>query len=253
MYRELNPEEVIKTIGKLEQRIADRFPDSGLRKVCQELLAVAEESNEKIQWIKQPILVLRVGIAAFILLVMIGIMMSVYALPVHWGNFTGGELLQILEATTNELVLIGAALFFLFTLEARVKRSRALKVLFVLRSIAHVIDMHQLTKDPNRNPQQDTEHSPKVGLTKFELMRYLDYCSEMLALVGKIAALYAQVNRDEVVLNTINDVESLSSDLIQQLWQKITILHTENEETEREERGEKRVVVGNGGEKEKAG
>ena len=51
MYRELNPEEVIKTIGKLEQRIADRFPDSGLRKVCQELLAVAEESNEKIQWI----------------------------------------------------------------------------------------------------------------------------------------------------------------------------------------------------------
>jgi hypothetical protein len=34
------------------------------------------------------------------------------------------------------------------TIETRVKRRRALRAIHELRSIAHVIDMHQLTKDP---------------------------------------------------------------------------------------------------------
>ena len=46
------------------------------------------------------------------------------------------------------MVLIGAAIFFLVTLETRVKRRRALAALHELRAIAHIIDMHQLTKDP---------------------------------------------------------------------------------------------------------
>jgi len=39
---------------------------------------------------------------------------------------------------------------FLTTLESRVKRARALAMIHELRSIAHIIDMHQLTKDPER-------------------------------------------------------------------------------------------------------
>ena len=58
------------------------------------------------------------------------------------------ELVQALEAGINDVVLIGAAIFFLVTLETRVKRRRALKAIHELRAIAHVIDMHQLTKDP---------------------------------------------------------------------------------------------------------
>jgi hypothetical protein len=155
------------------------------------------------------------------------IVFTIQQMPVQWGNFNLGELLQILEATTNEIVLIGAALFFLFSIENRVKRGRALKALYALRSIAHVIDMHQLTKDPSRDPLHDTKSSPKVALNPFQLVRYLDYCSEMLSLVGKIGALYSQVSRDEVVLSTINELESLTSNLSALLWQKITILHAE--------------------------
>jgi len=43
----------------------------------------------------------------------------------------------VLEAGINDIVLIGAGIFFLGTLEVRVKRSRALKALNELRAIAH--------------------------------------------------------------------------------------------------------------------
>ena len=39
-------------------------------------------------------------------------------------------------------------MLFLFSLEGRLKRRTALRMLHRLRSIAHVVDMHQLTKDP---------------------------------------------------------------------------------------------------------
>jgi hypothetical protein len=229
MYRSLDSQKVVLTLQVLEKRIAERFPTSSLRSVCQELIQIGEESKEKLAWIARPLVALRVGISVLILGAVMAIVASVYRLEVHWGNFNLGEMLQILEATTNEVVLIGAAIFFLFTIESRVKRARSLKALYELRSVAHVIDMHQLTKDPSRDPSLNTASSPKVPMTRFQLIRYLDYCSEMLALVGKLAALYAQVSRDEVTLNTINEVESLCSNLTGQLWQKITILHAEKQ------------------------
>jgi hypothetical protein len=95
-----------------------------------------------------------------------------------------------------------------------------------LRSIAHVVDMHQLTKDPAfvLSNIKSTDASPKRGLTKEELTRYLDYCSEMLALVSKIAALFAQNIEDPVVLAAVNDLESLTQGLSGKIWQKIMIL-----------------------------
>ena len=52
----------------------------------------------------------------------------------------------------------GIAAFFFLTLETRLKRQRALKAIRELRSLAHIIDMHQLTKDPERiaEPMTDT-------------------------------------------------------------------------------------------------
>jgi hypothetical protein len=44
------------------------------------------------------------------------------------------------------------ALLFLFTVENRIKRSRALKSLYVLRSLAHIIDMHQLAENHDPRP-----------------------------------------------------------------------------------------------------
>ena len=56
------------------------------------------------------------------------------------------------------------------------------------------------------------------------IWRYLDYCSEMLSITGKIAALFAQSVNDDVVIDGVNDIENLSSNLSRKIWQKITLI-----------------------------
>jgi hypothetical protein len=58
-----------------------------------------------------------------------------------------------------------------------------------------------------------TAASPKRSMTQFELNRYLDYCAEMLALIGKLAALYGDHVRDGVVIDAVNDIENFTSSL----------------------------------------
>lgn len=71
-----------------------------------------------------------------------------------------------------------------------------------------------------------TASSPERALTRFELTRYLDYCSELFSLTSKVAALYVQYLNDAVVLNAVNDIETLAASLSNKVWQKIMILDT---------------------------
>jgi hypothetical protein len=100
-----------------------------------------------------------------------------------------------------------------------------------LRALAHIIDMHQLTKDPERIMRRGptTASSPRQGMTPFELSRYLDYCTEMLSLTGKLAALYVQQFDDSVALSAVNDLEDLCTGLSRKIWQKIMVLQTISE------------------------
>jgi hypothetical protein len=140
--------------------------------------------------------------------------------PEIFGVFQG------VEAAANMVVLVGAALFFLVTLESRMKRRQSLRDLHAFRSIAHVIDMHQLTKDPSivLEPGPQTDSSPVRTMNRFELSRYLDYCSEMLSLNSKLAALYAQNLPDPVIIEAVKDIEQLTTNLSSKIWQKITII-----------------------------
>ena len=63
-----------------------------------------------------------------------------------------------------------------------------------------------------------------LKLTPLLLNRYLDYCSEMLSLTGKIAALYVQQFDDSVSLVAVSEVEQLTTGLNNKIWQKIMIL-----------------------------
>jgi hypothetical protein len=237
-YLALNPEHIVGTIKRLEGRIAERFPEAGLVRVCNELASVADQMVERAQWIGRPVLWLR--------LLSWGICLTVVSLTVYmlWSLGVTSEDLQIAavkgnrftaivtftEAAMNDVLLIGAALFFIFTIEKRYKRSRALKALHELRSIAHIIDMHQLTKDPHRviaKPLFTGEGlSPKLNMTAFQLRRYLDYCSEMLSLTGKIAAVYVQQFDDAVAMASASELEALAGDLSNKIWQKILILES---------------------------
>ena len=121
--------------------------------------------------------------------------------------------------------LTGAAIIFLFALEGRWKRQQALGDLDELRSIIHVIDMHQLTKDPSSTSPLSgaTASSPQRTLTAPELVRCLDYCSEMLSLAAKVAAIYAQSSKDPTVIEASSDLQQITANLSAKIWQKINI------------------------------
>jgi len=53
---------------------------------------------------------------------------------------------------------------------------------------------------------------------------YLDYCSELLSLIGKVAALCAEESRDSLVLTTVSDLETLTTGMSRKIWQKISLL-----------------------------
>jgi hypothetical protein len=86
--------------------------------------------------------------------------------------------------------------------------------------------MHQLTKDPAAlsDDFKPSAHSPTRTLSAADLSRYLDYCSEMLSITGKLAALYAQSVNDDVVVQAVNDVENLGTNLSRKIWQKIMMI-----------------------------
>jgi hypothetical protein len=225
--RSLDPGKVLETARLLRRRIEERFAGSGLARVSGELVALTELTERRCAWIGRPNWWLRAGagvvIAAIVASLVAGVVALVAAAEMS-RDLVG--ILQGTEAALNEVVLIGAAIFFLVTIETRIKRARALKALHDLRALAHVIDMHQLTKDPDRVRQRGptTASSPTHALSHFELSRYLDYCSEMLSILGKVAALYAARLSDSVVLDAVNEIEDLTTSLSTKIWQKITIL-----------------------------
>lgn len=227
MYRHLNADHIIQTISLLRTRIEERFPSSGLSKVVGELQRIGDESVERSAWMQKPNLALRLGIWSMVALLLAVVVTGLVSLQVSTKVQTFVELVQMIESGINDLVFIGLAIFFLSSLEVRVKRKRALAAIHELRSLAHIIDMHQLTKDPERilvhGP--DTKSSPKRTMTNFELVRYLDYSSEMLSLIGKLAALYGERFDDPVALAAVDEIESLTTGLSRKIWQKIMIVH----------------------------
>ncbi|GAB4580707.1 MAG: hypothetical protein Fur0022_34490 [Anaerolineales bacterium] len=188
--------------------------------------------------INKPHWILRVGIVTLIGILVFALGLLFWEVEVEVGTIGLVELLEAINNGVNDIVLIGAGIFFLFTLETRLKRQRALTALHELRALAHIIDMHQLTKDPERVQSRwiRTASSPENAMTVFELSRYLDYCSEMLSVIGKIAALYVQDFHDAPAMAAVNEIEDLTNGLSRKIWQKIMILHTLENESRNEQR-----------------
>ncbi len=229
MYRTLHPDKIAETLATLEQRIRERFPDASLTRVAAEVTGLARQAHTRCTALARPNYGLRLLSAAVMALGICAIALLGYSASTMRDLQASTEvfgMMQGIDAGLNMLIVVGGALFFLVTLETRIKRRAALRHLHELRSIVHVVDMHQLTKDPSIliGEAHDTPHSPKRTMTPFELTRYLDYCSELLSLTAKIAALYAQSSTDPQVIDVVNDVERLTSNLSAKIWQKITLV-----------------------------
>ncbi len=228
-YRSLDPDKIVSTLETLRVRIEERFANRGIVSVCDELIEIGRRDAGRARRLAKPAYLMRIGIA--LILVAAGLILAygVYTYRTPDLDADPFHAFQGVEAMLNITILSGAGIWFLLNLEARVKRARILADLHELRSIAHVIDMHQLTKDPTRITGTDdglsTQSSPVRDMSAFELSRYLDYCAEMLSITGKLAALYTSASRDGLVIQSVNEIEELTTNLSRKIWQKIMILH----------------------------
>lgn len=222
---------VLETVELLRDRIGARFPGRGLHRISEHLLTLVAEvaastrnARGRRSWLRP---LSRVGIAVVVLVTVALLALAVDATladapedRLQW--------VPLLESLVNDLVFAAIAIWFLLSVPERLQRAALLEQLHHLRSLAHIVDMHQLTKDPERlRPgYQQTARSVPINLTLDELEHYLDYCSELLSLIGKTAALCAEESRDAVVLDTVSTVETLTVSLERKIWQKIGVLTT---------------------------
>ena len=216
---ELQSNEVTKTLERLLERIFERFPKSGLSRVCIDLIEISKDTQEVSAWIVKPNLPIRLAITALMLVVGFALGYTLLKFQPSSSSLSVQDLVSLIESATSELVLLTAGIFSLITIETRIKRARVIDAINNLRAVAHIIDMHQLTKAPG---------SSSHGLSDVLLARYLDYCSEMLSLVSKIAFLYVNNFDDGDANRSVNELEDLTSGLSRKIWQKITIILDQN-------------------------
>ncbi|QIA20784.1 MAG: hypothetical protein E5V72_21065 [Mesorhizobium sp.] len=227
-YRTLDSKLIIETAERLEKRVAERFPHAGLRGVAIELVSLSRDLAKAAKALEAPIWWLRgVVIAAIaagaLIFLFVGTILPLGRIS---GTDDAVQSVQGIESLINMIILAVLGFLALIRTEERIKRKRVFRKLHGLRSLIHVIDMHQLTKDPAALSTEfkPTSHSPARITDRADLARYLDYCSEMLSITGKVAALFAQSVNDNVVVDGVNDIESLSSNLSRKIWQKITLI-----------------------------
>jgi hypothetical protein len=223
MLRQLKDDKILETAEKLRVRVADRFPDSGLSSVAAELVQVTREAVDRAASIRRPNYWIRGGL----------ILVGVVALGgIVWEFATSPDLktavkdsLALLDAYKGLGVYLVAAVVFLVTLEIRWKRRKALRAVHELRAVAHLIDMHQLNKAPERIGTKDGPRMENGQLmTKDEVGYYLHYCTELLAIVSKIGQLYIQDFPDTAATTAVDHCESLATGLSSKIWQKIMII-----------------------------
>lgn len=220
---QLREDKLLQTVEKIGEQIRTRFPDSGLSKLATEVVLITRDALVRAAAIRRPNLWLRAGLGLLAVIAIGGIV--TYSESRHDGRTTWQTALSFLdEAKGSAAVLTGAAIF-LVTLETRIKRGRALRAVHELRAVAHIIDMHQLTKDPDK--LGDPAGPLMVGARPMDvdaMGRYLHFSTELLAVVSKIGQLYIQDFSDPQSLAAVDQFENLTTGLSTKIWQKLAIL-----------------------------
>ena len=140
-----------------------------------DLDAIARRTADTVAWIGRPILPLRVAVGLLLALLAAGAwLLAATVLRVEVGPMRLTEIvLDLAETAVNDLVYAAIAIFFLWSFPERACSGVGCSTcLHQLRSTAHVIDMHQLTKDQsssspagNAHPleEHEAQHDPRPG------------------------------------------------------------------------------------------
>jgi hypothetical protein len=217
------------TVAQLERRIHARFGERGLTKAVRDLgqlvVLVQTEAGESHVRLRRTTLAARTTSITIIGATLFALVFGLRSAVTQGLEQTAGWV-PLVESVINDLVFAAIAVLFLWAMPERLERRTLLRLLHRLRSLAHVIDMHQLSKDPEQvSPTYvPTAQSVRHGLDADKMYHYLNYCSEMLSLTAKTAALCGEHTSDGVVLETISTIETLTTELSNKIWQKISLL-----------------------------
>lgn len=229
-YERLALDPVRATAVRLLERMEARIPGRDLINVGRELIRLIDDvgagASETRGRLRTARVVSRIGLALVIAgAIALFVVAARDAFTRHEPE-SSVDWIPLIEAAINDLVFVAVAVFFLHSVPDRLERSRLLTLLHRLRSLAHIVDMHQLAKDPERlrNSFRPSAKSIDVGLDRNQMEAYLEYCTELLSLVGKSAALCAEESRDSVVLDTVRAIETLTTSMAREIWQKISLL-----------------------------
>jgi hypothetical protein len=205
--RHLDAHKLIRTSAELERWITKEFHEAHLAVVAREVHAFAQEAVAKAEKIRQPIWPLRLGIWTVLVLALAG---AVHGVVTH----EMADTLRFLDTTKGAAVYLSVFGAIFIGLEIRWKRHRALKAVAEIRALAHIVDMHQLAKDPPI--EQFRENGQQV-----KILEYLHACTALLALLSKVAQFYVENFPDPVATNAVNDFELITTGLSNKIWMKI--------------------------------
>ncbi|MFM7594479.1 MAG: hypothetical protein ACKO85_22015, partial [Isosphaeraceae bacterium] len=150
---QLDPAKILATSATLALRVDERFPESGLAKLASELAEIARGTVRNIERSGRQIPILRFGVLFFIFVSILLISLMTRYVHLNWESLTNiddpGDLIQAIQATIETTVFIAATIAFFFGWENRIRRRRAMVALHELRTLAHLVDIHQLNKTPD--------------------------------------------------------------------------------------------------------
>ena len=215
-YNTLIVDHVIRTIRRMDRQIDTYFPDRNLANLSSSIIEFAIRHESDLERIDRPNIPIKLAIGLAISLMSGLVIYWLYELFIQ--NDGSGIIFQPqdLDAFINILIFGSAITWFLLNWQAKSKRRFIIGRINELRSFGHVIDMHQLTKDPFFDDEME--------MSDKDLIRYLDYCGDLLSCCSKLAATYLEHTDDETVVQYVNEFESLTGQFNRKIWQKITIL-----------------------------
>lgn len=227
----LDPVRIILTAEHLAHRVSSRFPESTLAGLATDLVEIARKTDERARQARKPIRYVHgAGWVASALSVW-GLWYIVDHIQTHlinanleFDNIT--DLFEAADAGFNILVALAGALWFLVTIETRVKRKQALEHIGELLEFVQLIDVTQLYYTPEL---YQSNLSPNSTQPKFD-HTYLLFCNEMLAMIGNLAPLYTRGNMDDAVWRATSDVVMLANAIEGRLFAKSEAVRLANNE-----------------------
>jgi hypothetical protein len=221
-YR-LDPSRIIETAENLARRVGERFPESNLVGLADELVRIARETDERARRALSPIYFVRAACLLAVIVGLVGLLLLIRHISTRWEFGTITEVFESADAGVNILIVLAGALWFLISFESRVKRKKALSFIGELLEFVQWIDVTQLYYTPEFYKSKPAPGDSTAGFD----YTYLLFCTEMLAVIGNLALLYTRGNMDDSVWRAASDAVMLANAIEDRLLSKAEAIRLE--------------------------